>query len=115
MRPLNAFDTSHLMVGAARRGRQAFSSGDASHRARGAAKCQRAAPSVDGVDLRTQPAAPSGRGRDRPVRPGNWDSGPLRRPRRRGESGVLLEAGWIELGDADVDREGGPAQQMETR
>ena len=32
-----------------------------------------------------------------------------------GEPDVLLEAGKIEPGDADGDREGGPAQQMETR
>jgi hypothetical protein len=32
-----------------------------------------------------------------------------------GESVVLLEAGWIETGDADGDREGGCAPQMETR
>jgi hypothetical protein len=29
--------------------------------------------------------------------------------------GVLLEAGQIEPGDADGDREGGPAYQKETR
>jgi hypothetical protein len=28
---------------------------------------------------------------------------------------LMLEAGQIEPGDADGDREGGPAQQMETR
>jgi len=32
-----------------------------------------------------------------------------------GEPDVLLEAGQIEPGDADGDREGGPASQMETR
>ena len=32
-----------------------------------------------------------------------------------GEPDVLCEAGQIEPGDADGDREGGPAQQMETR
>jgi len=31
------------------------------------------------------------------------------------EPDVLLEAGQIEPGDADGDREGGPASQMETR
>jgi hypothetical protein len=31
------------------------------------------------------------------------------------EPDVLLEAGRIEPGDADGDREGGPAQQMERR
>jgi pyridoxamine 5'-phosphate oxidase-like protein len=35
--------------------------------------------------------------------------------RSEGEPDVLLEAGQIEPGDADGDREGGPAQQMETR
>ena len=35
--------------------------------------------------------------------------------RSNGEPEVLLEAGQIEPGDADGDREGGPAQQMETR
>ena len=32
-----------------------------------------------------------------------------------GEPDVLLDPGQIEPGDADGDREGGPAQQMETR
>ena len=32
-----------------------------------------------------------------------------------GEPDVLCEAGEIEPRDADGDREGGPAQQMETR
>jgi hypothetical protein len=36
-------------------------------------------------------------------------SGPLPRPRRRRTPDVLLEAGSIEPGDADGDREGGPA------
>ena len=35
--------------------------------------------------------------------------------RSEGEPDVLLEAGQIEPGDADGDREGGPALQMETR
>jgi len=35
--------------------------------------------------------------------------------RSEGEPDVLLEAGQIEPGDADGVREGGPAQQMETR
>ncbi len=35
--------------------------------------------------------------------------------RSEGEPDVVLEAGQIEPGDADGDREGGPAQQMETR
>ena len=35
--------------------------------------------------------------------------------RSEGEPDVLLEAGQIEPGEADGDREGGPAKQMETR
>ena len=35
--------------------------------------------------------------------------------RSEGEPGVLPEAGPIEPGDADGNREGGPAQPMETR
>ena len=35
--------------------------------------------------------------------------------RSKREPDVLLEAGRIEPGDTDGDREGGPAQQMETR
>jgi len=35
--------------------------------------------------------------------------------RSEGEPDVLLEAGQIEPGEADGDREGGPAYQMETR
>ena len=35
--------------------------------------------------------------------------------RSEGEPDVLCEAGQLEPGDADGDREGGPAQHMETR
>jgi len=35
--------------------------------------------------------------------------------RSEGEPDVLLEAGQIEPGDGDGEREGGPAKQMETR
>ncbi|MHA7221866.1 hypothetical protein ACX80S_06035 [Arthrobacter sp. RHLT1-20] len=42
-------------------------------------------------------------------------SGRCRGRADEGQSDVLLDAGQIEPGDADGDREDGPAQQMETR
>jgi hypothetical protein len=39
-------------------------------------------------------------------------AGPSLPPQRRRD---MLEAGQIEPGEADGDREGGPAEQMETR
>jgi hypothetical protein len=45
-----------------------------------------------------------------PIRPLRGSTG-----RSEGVPGRLLEAGQLEPGDADGDREGGPAQQMEAR
>jgi hypothetical protein len=86
---------------------------------------------VDAVDL---PSAPLGPGMLRslvfdqaevstltlPLDVGNGRRGSPRNGHCRdradeGEPDVLLEAGQIEPGDADGDREGGPAHQMETR
>ena len=47
--------------------------------------------------------------------PGHRTVIPPHAPRPGGGANVLLEAGWIGPSDADADREGGPAQQMETR
>ena len=56
------------------------------------------------------------------MRDGRWladaSAGRAAWPGLRGSTGqpdALLEAGQIEPGDADGDREGGPAQPMETR
>jgi hypothetical protein len=49
------------------------------------------------------------------TRDGRWWSDASAGRADEGEPDVLLEAGRIEPGDADGDREGGPAQQMETR
>jgi hypothetical protein len=52
---------------------------------------------------------------DRPTGHAEWPGPRGATGRSEGEPDVLLEAGQIEPGDPDGDREGGPAYQMETR